>query len=280
MHMAEGQSGGDFRELNEEARGIWDANAEWWDDRIGEGNDFQDELIEPTQLRLLAIRPGETAVDVGCGAGRFSRRLTELGAHVVAFDFSEKFIERARKRTPPEMTNIEYHVIDATDETQMLALGTDRFDAAVATMVLMDLAEIEVLMRALRQMLKRGGRFVFSVSHPCFDTAESSKFAEAAVEDGRYVVRNGVKVTAYRTPVAYKTEGILGQPEKQYCFHRPLSLIFKMGFEHGFVVDGFEEPAFERPAEQKGPFHRPLSWKNMPEIPPILVLRMRLEKGV
>ena len=273
MHMTEGPSGGDFRELNEEARGIWDANAEWWDDRIGEGNVFQDELIEPAQERLLAIQAGETVVDVGCGAGRFSRRLAELGAHVVAFDFSEKFIARARKRTPPEMTNIEYHVIDATDETQMLALGKNRFDAAVATMVLMDLAEIEALMRVLPEMLKRGGRFVFSISHPCFDTSKSSKFAEAAVEDGRYVVKSGVKVTAYRTPVAYKTEGILGQPEEQYCFHRPLSLIFNTAFRNGFVIDGFEEPAFQRPAEQQSPFHRPLSWKNMPEIPPILVLR-------
>jgi 2-polyprenyl-3-methyl-5-hydroxy-6-metoxy-1,4-benzoquinol methylase len=270
--MSDRHAQGDFRELNDEAREIWDANAEWWDDRIGNGNDFQDELIEPAQERLLALTPGETVLDVGCGAGRFSRRLAALGVHVVAFDFSEKFIERARKRTPREITRIEYHVIDATDASAVISLGPGRFDAAVATMMLMDLCSIEPLMRALREVLKPGGRFVFSISHPCFDTPGSSKFAESSVQDGRYVVTSGVKVTTYRTPVAYKAEGIIGQPEEQYYIHRPLSLLFKIAFENGFVVDGFEEPAFRTPAEDGSPFR----WKNMPEIPPVLVVRMRL----
>ena len=268
--------GGDFGELNEETRGIWDANAEWWDDRIGEGNTFQDELIEPTQLRLLEIRPGETVVDVGCGAGRFSRRLAELGAHVVAFDFSGKFIERARKRTPPQMTNIEYHVIDATDEAAMLALGTNRFDAALATMMLMDLASLEALMCALTKLLKPTGRFVFSVMHPCFDAAESEKFAEGREEDGRYVVRSGVKVTRYCTPVARKTEGIIGQPQPQWLFCRSLETLFAPAFRQGFVIDALWEPALCAPP----PEAKPLEWRSMTEIPPILVVRMRLVKGV
>jgi hypothetical protein len=37
----------DFPEQADENRRIWDANALWWDDRIGDGNDFQSVLIEP-----------------------------------------------------------------------------------------------------------------------------------------------------------------------------------------------------------------------------------------
>jgi hypothetical protein len=37
----------DFPEHTAENRRIWNANARWWDDRIGEGNDFQALLIEP-----------------------------------------------------------------------------------------------------------------------------------------------------------------------------------------------------------------------------------------
>jgi 2-polyprenyl-3-methyl-5-hydroxy-6-metoxy-1,4-benzoquinol methylase len=270
--MAKTSRSGDFPKHTNENRSIWNANAEWWDDRIGDGNDFQDELIEPAQERLLDLKPDETVLDVGCGAGRFTRRMAALGVDIVAFDFSEKFIECARKRTSPGMTRIEYRVLDATDASAVISLGRARFDAAVATMMLMDLSCVAPLFRALREVLKPGGRFVFSVFHPCFDTPASAKFAETSVENGRYVVRNGVKIAVYRTPAAWKGEGIVGQPKEQYNFHRSLSLLFGAAFQHGFLIDGFEEPAFLTPAKDCDP----LKWKNVPEIPPVLVVRMRL----
>ena len=107
-------------DLNADVRRIWDANAEWWDDRIGDGNDFQLQLIEPATERLLALKPGETVLDVACGAGRLARRYAELGARVVACDFSEKFVARARERTP-DGADIEYRVVDACDSTQLLS---------------------------------------------------------------------------------------------------------------------------------------------------------------
>jgi 2-polyprenyl-3-methyl-5-hydroxy-6-metoxy-1,4-benzoquinol methylase len=258
-------------DVNAEARRIWDANAEWWDDRIGDGNQFQIELIEPATERLLGAVAGETVLDIGCGAGRFARRMAELGASVVAFDFSERFIARAKERTPPETRNIEYHVMDATDGERLLALGEKRFDAAVATMALMDMAAIEPLMGALRELLKSGARFVFSVMHPCFDSSHTCKFAEQVVADGRVTTRRGVMVRGYLTPTASKAEGIVGQPEPQHYFHRPLSMLFNAGFREGFVVDGFEEPAF-----QTGLDDAAAVWWRHPDIPPVLVVRMRL----
>jgi 2-polyprenyl-3-methyl-5-hydroxy-6-metoxy-1,4-benzoquinol methylase len=267
-------SGSEFSELNSEVQRVWDANAEWWDDRIGDGNAFQCELIEPATERLLQVSPGEVILDVACGAGRFARRMAELGAYVVAFDFSERFIERAKQRTPPEMKNIEYHVADALDEKQVLALGIDRFDAAVATMALMDMASIDPLMRALMKSLKPGGNFLFSVMHPCFKPPESRKFAEQYEGEERVRVIRGIKVTKYLTPTAWKAEGIFGQPELQYYFHRPLSALLRSCFNVGFVIDGVEEPAFKT----RGDTREVLTWRDSPEIPPVLVVRMRLLK--
>jgi len=274
--MEHGNPGG-FPEFNAEVRRIWNANAEWWDDKIGDGNEFQCELIEPATERLLNVSPGETILDVGCGAGRFARRMAELGAYVVAFDFSERFIKRAKQRTPPNVKNIEYHVVDATDEQQILALEMNRFDAAVATMALMDMSSIEPLMSALSKSLKPGGRFVFSVIHPCFQTPETCKFAEQFETDGKITLWSGVKVAKYLTPTVWKSQGIVGQPELQYYFHRPLSMLLRAGFDVGFVVDGLEEPAFKEGANERGG----LRWRDLPEIPPVLVMRMRLleEKG-
>ena len=105
--MTSPRQNAEFPELAEENRRIWEGNARWWDDRIGDGNDFQTVLIEPATERLLEVVAGDTILDAACGAGRFARRMAELGARVVAFDQSEEFIARARERTPSDAA-IEY----------------------------------------------------------------------------------------------------------------------------------------------------------------------------
>ena len=261
----------DFPEHVEENRRIWNANARWWDDRIGEGNDFQTLLIEPATERLLNVTAGDTILDVACGAGRFARRMASLGAKVVAIDTSTEFIARARERTSDD-ASIDYRLLDAASTDALLSLDANRFTKVVCTMALMDMPEIAPLFRALRTLLPRGGAFVFSVTHPCFHSADVQRFAEM-YEDGpgRHIIRTGVKVSSYLSPSARKTEGIIGQPEPHFFFHRPLSRLLQQGFDAGFVVDGFEEPSF-------APMETPkagVKWNDMPDIPPILVVRMR-----
>ncbi len=258
-------------DLNVEARRVWDKIAEWWDDKIGDGNEFQLMLVEPATERLLGDIAGQTILDVGCGAGRFARRMAELGATVVAFDFSESFIERARQRTPEEMP-IEYHVADATDYGRLIRFGPGRFDQAVATMNLMDMAEIGPLFRALPVLLKPGGHFTFTITHPCFQPPGMAKFAEMFESDGQIVRQNGVKIRQYMTPEAYRGIGIVGQAEAQYYFHRPLSVYANTALASGFVVDGIEEPSFPR----DGANPTGLRWDDMPEIPPLLAMRLCL----
>jgi 2-polyprenyl-3-methyl-5-hydroxy-6-metoxy-1,4-benzoquinol methylase len=264
----------DFPEHVDENRRIWNANACWWDDRIGDGNDFQTLLIEPATERLLNVATGDTILDVACGGGRFARRMASLGATVVAVDTSDEFIARARERTPAD-ASIDYRVLDAARLDDLRSLGANRFTKAVCTMSLMDMPEIAPLFRALSQLLPQNAPFVFSVLHPCFHSATMQRFAEMYEEGpGRHVIRTGVKVSSYLSPSARKTEGIIGQPEPQFLFHRPLSRLFKEGFDAGFVVDGFEEPGFT-PNETPRPG---VKWENMPDVPPILVVRMRLAR--
>ena len=269
--MATDHQNAEFPEHSDENRRIWDANARWWDDAIGDGNDFQTLLIEPATERLLNVLHSDTILDAACGAGRFARRMAQLGARVVAFDYSAAFIGRARERTPSN-THIDYHVLDAGNPAALLSLGSSRFTKAVCTMALMDMPEIGPLFAALSRMLVPGGAFVFSITHPCFHSPTIQRFAEIDDERGpRHAVRTGVKVSSYLSPCARKTEGIVGQPEPQWFFHRPVSVLFGFGFEAGFVVDGIEEPRLPQA-------HRPKAqarWHDMPEIPPILVVRMK-----
>ncbi|HYR91427.1 MAG TPA: class I SAM-dependent methyltransferase [Terriglobia bacterium] len=221
----------EFPELAGENLEIWNANAAWWDDRIGDGNEFQTYLIEPASERLLAISPGDQILDVACGAGRFARRMAALGGRVIAIDQSTEFIERARTRTPNE-SGIEYHIADAANTAALLNFGIRRFDKAVCTMALMDMPQIQPLLEALKELLKPAGAFVFSVMHPCFHTPAIQRFTEMYEEEsGRHTMRSGVKVSSYLTPFARKTEGILGQPKPQLYFHRSLHSLLQSCFD-------------------------------------------------
>jgi SAM-dependent methyltransferase len=197
-----------------------------------------------------------------------------MGADVVAFDFSEEMLAHARRRTPADDPRIEYRKLDATDEQALLALGEGRFDAAQCHMALFDMADIRPLMRALPRLLRAGGRFVFSVLHPSFNSAHIVQVAEQEDRDGEIVKVYCIKVYNYMTPTIAKGAATRGQPKPHLYFHRPLQLLLAAGFEVGFVLDGLEERAFP-PGHDWG--KDPLSWGgNFSEIPPVLVARMRL----
>jgi len=265
----------DFAPLNEQAREAWNINADFWNERMGEGNDFHRLLIEPAQLRLLELRPGELVLDIACGNGQFARKLAQLGADVFACDFSERMIENAKARTTQNAERIQYSVLDATDRGQLMALGERRFDAAVCTMALMDMASIEPLFSSLSRLLKAEGRFVFSVSHPCFNSINRLAWiVEREERDGEVVDRYFMKISGYSQPEAYRGTAMIGQPVPHTYFHRPISLLFNACFAEGFVLDGIEEPVFDLPLRPDSPF----AWENFREIPPVLSARMRLVK--
>jgi 2-polyprenyl-3-methyl-5-hydroxy-6-metoxy-1,4-benzoquinol methylase len=263
------------REANEKARTIWDTNAAFWNKRMGEGNDFVNYLIWPATERLLDLKASEEVLDIACGNGFSSRKLSGIGAKVTAFDFSEAMIEAASSVKSDANQRIDYRVLDATDPSALLDLGAQRYDAALCCMALFALADIEPLFRLLPRLLKKDGRFVFSLIHPCFNNDRMSQIAEMEDREGEISTRYGVKVWGYMTPTTSQGVGIPGQPATQLYFHRPLQLVLQLLFGNGFVLDGFEERAF--PPEYSGGTS-PLSWSGKySEIPPILVMRAKLK---
>ena len=88
-----------FDDPNQEALDVWNENAHFWHERMGEGNDFVQVLQWPAIERLLAVRPGERVLDIATGNGLTARRLGRLGARVTAFDFAPQMIELAGRQT-------------------------------------------------------------------------------------------------------------------------------------------------------------------------------------
>jgi 2-polyprenyl-3-methyl-5-hydroxy-6-metoxy-1,4-benzoquinol methylase len=187
----------DLAALTRETQELWDGKADFWDAQMGEGNAFHRVLVGPAAERLLAPQVGETFLDVACGNGQFARRLAQFGARVVATDFSATFLDRARVRTTENAERIDYRLVDATDEAQLLALGVGRFDGAVCNMALMDMTTIAPLLRALAQLIKPGGRFVFAVPHPSFNSNATRLALEEEDRGGELHETRSVRVNAY-----------------------------------------------------------------------------------
>ncbi len=271
---------------NEFTREAWEANADVWDSRMGDdGNDFFNVLCWPSLASLLDVQPGRRYLDIACGNGLTSRRLAALGAEVTAFDFSANLIEKAKFRsvnsqhlhgTQVSVSPITYRVIDATDEAQLLSLGGQAFDAALSNMALFDMADLEPLFRTLPKLLKPNGVFVFSLTHPAFNNASSMHVAEEMDYEGEIKTVYSVKISRYMTPHHAKGLALRSQPKPQMYFERPLQYYLNLGFQNGFVLDGFEERAF--PPDSPQTF--PLGWGgNFSEIPPVLVARFRKQSS-
>ncbi len=263
-----------LQEANAETQAAWNANAAFWDERMGDaGNGFVNQLIWPAVTELLALQPGERILDVACGNGLYARRLAALGAEVVAFDFAQSMIDHAAQYKTEHAAHITYYTCDATNEAALVQLGEQQFDAALCNMALMDMAEIDPLMRALVRLLKPDGRFVFAISHPCFNQAKASHVAEMEDREGDIVTTYSVKIRGYMTPRMAHGLAIVGQPQPQLYFDRPLHQLLGAGFAAGFVMDALAERAF---SADTPPGRNLLGWSgNFSEIPPVLVVRMR-----
>src|SRR5215469_1089558 len=262
--------------LNEEARNIWNQNATFWDDKMRDGNDFQRILVNPASERLLNLQPGATVLEIACGNGVFARHLARRGVRVIATDFSEQLLELARARTAEHADRIEYRLVDATREDQIVALGQQRFDAAVCNMAIMDMTEIDPMMRGMRQVVKPGGRFVFSLTHPCFNHTGVARCVEEATVNGEIVATYSIKVTKYLHSGPQKGVAMIDQPIPHYYFDRPLHILFNACFRAGLVLDGLEEPAFNHPHDGSQIGRMFLSWVYYNQIPPALVARLRI----
>jgi ubiquinone/menaquinone biosynthesis C-methylase UbiE len=128
--------------------------------------------------------PGALAVDVGCGEGRVARELRERGHTVVGIEGSEALAAAAREADP----DFEVHAASAA----AMPLDDGAADLAVASMSLLNMDDLDGVVREVTRILRPGGRFVFSTVHP----ARSLK----QLGDSRNAARTTSSATRTRRP--------------------------------------------------------------------------------
>lgn len=253
----------DEEELIAKSNEAWETLSEWWDDDINDGDPFHRHLIFPNILKLIDFSTKPNVLDIACGNGTLTRRMSALGANALGVDVSEVFINQAKKRSN---NNIRWQVLDATSEQALNEISeNENFDIVVCSMALHDLPTISPLLSSLKALMKNEGQFIFSIPHPCFNMGEVLLDFNP---DTPSVCRS-----SYIEPMHLEMKSKPNQPINQHCFHRSLTDIFNQCFSAGLVLTNFEEPTLLDTTDDLT--HVDLDWKYLPHIPPALICGWR-----
>ncbi len=130
---------------------------------------LSDFTARPRLLEVLQPLEGAHLLDLGCGEGYVARLVAAEGAaSVFGVDISEKMIESARAAAPSAGDcAMEFTVGDVSAGLHPPREHFNRI-AAVFLFNYLDRAQMTAVLRLARERLAPGGRFVFTVPHPCF----------------------------------------------------------------------------------------------------------------
>jgi ubiquinone/menaquinone biosynthesis C-methylase UbiE len=105
---------------------------------------------------LLAPQSGESILDLGCGTGHLTYKISEAGADVVGLDASPEMIGQARQNFP----RLSFMLSDAVRMP-----FENEFDAVFSNAALHWMLDREGVVKGVERALRKGGRFITAA--PC-----------------------------------------------------------------------------------------------------------------
>jgi SAM-dependent methyltransferase len=226
----------------------WDRLADYRDAKTGDRGDlWHRALIDPALRRLIGRVRGLRVLEVACGNGYLAREFARRGAReVVGVDRSRASIRLARRRDRLRPRGVVFEVGDAGH----LRFADGTFDLVVANMALMDIPNAAGAIREAARVLVPGGRFLFSISHPCFDLDDRSVWSVERGFGSDGLFRN----TVWRSVRGYRDERESRSPWRvdphtvvwTKSFHRTLSTYVRYLRDAGFAVTAMDEPLPQR----------------------------------
>src|SRR3989338_3563719 len=226
---------------------VWNALAEEYDNQFHAVMDWR--LGYSVVEELLGEIDGKRILDYGCGSGKFSRKMRDLGALVTAVDVSANAIKRARQR---DKTNIDYRVVE-NDDLSLLGL----IDEAVATFVFCTMQQdnqIRNITQQIYEKLNPEGYLTILEPHP-----------EALGYEFVSMRRERPKEVKSGTPIKVQ---LTGMDTPFYDYWRSIDDYVRILDETGFKVEATKEPIVENCPDET-------FWKDERIQSPLLIVRAK-----
>ena len=206
------------------------------------------------QFLELVPPPGRRTLDLGCGEGRLSRDLKDLGHDMVAVDLSPTMLAATQQADP----ELETHLADAAK----LPFAENTFDCVVAFMSLQDVDDLDRAVVEAARVLQPGGLLCSAVVHP---------FASVGQFDGDEADSPFTISGSYLERSFYADE--LARDGLEITFvsaHRPLHAYTEALSRAELVIERLREPAVPESAISNPRSRR---WQRIP-----LFLHIRARK--
>ena len=139
---------------------IQDAYNEWSDSYDSDINLTRD-LDSKLTRELLTDLQANSILELGCGTGKNTSFLAQIGAKVEAVDFSQGMIQKAREKVKAE--NVIFSTMDITQAWKFTDLS---FDLITSNLVLEHIRDLSFVFSEASRTLKSQGQFFINELHP------------------------------------------------------------------------------------------------------------------
>jgi ubiquinone/menaquinone biosynthesis C-methylase UbiE len=210
----------------------------------------------PASLELLGSVDGLTVLDAACGTGIATEQLARSAAKKIhAFDITPEMLALARKRCAG--LDIDFREADLAKPLAWLADAS--VDRILCTLALDHLETLAAVFAEFHRVTRRGGRLVFSMSHPMRDWQDERT--------------RGTK-TYFETNLWGMEWAGFGKPRPfMESIRRPLGAIVNPLVEAGWVLDRLVEPLPQAEMKTVDPRH----YQQLMEAPGFICIRARKE---
>lgn len=236
------------------ANSVYDGLAHWYNELVGEtGGPYFQHIVGPCLFRRLGSVYGLRVLDLACGQGFLARELARRGARVTGIDAAGEMIRLARTYESGEPLGVTYLHADAASLDDLAASS---FDIVVCNLAFMDIADLDGALAEVSRLLVPGGRFLFTILHPCFHPPGARFVTDST---GRVFHR---AVSRYFQEVRWWSDSLDGLRSRIGALHRTLSTYLNALAEHDLALLHVEEPLPTPEGMEQYPELRP--WADLP----------------